>query len=550
MSSKVTGAESLVRSMENQGVRYLFGIPGTHTLSVYNELSKGSEIRHVLARYEPGAGFMADGFGRSSNFPGVALVTAGPGALGMAVPVAQARVEGAPMVVIAGQTPLRTRGRGYYHETPDYDATLNAFKAISKWAARAESPEQIPLLLARAFRRASEGKPGPVYLEVPRDVLEGDGQQRSYRREQPTRYRADVSQVASILLSSSSPTILAGGGVIRAGAREVLQEFVERNEIPVATTVSGKGALPHDHPLHAGLAAGAFGDPAAVRLVETSDLVIAIGTRLPEIGTGGWTLRISGTLVQVDVDPEAMSQVYKPEVFLVGDARAFLEDLSKAVGESKFNGKERIARASQEAYDVQPFGYDGSKINPDDVVDAVNSLLEPNAVITCDAGANQLASFRVKVPRGGVYMNPTGFTSMGYAIPAAIGARAANPDSQVVALLGDSAFHMTGLELSTAVDAGLPVAVVLFDDGQQNVLRLQQVALYSSSPYEVYVHSTDYCGLARSIGVQCSVVSERSHLKDSLAQCVNSRKPCIVDVKVNPDSVPLALTRYMMKMRG
>ncbi|BBD73704.1 acetolactate synthase, large subunit, biosynthetic type [Sulfodiicoccus acidiphilus] len=544
-SNRVSGAEALVNSLTHQGVRHVFGIPGTHVLSIYKELAKHREIKHVLAKFEPGAGFMADGYGRSTGVPGVTVVTAGPGALGLAVATAQARVEGAPMVILAGQTPMRTRGKGYYHETPDYDAILSTFKSLAKWAARAESPEQVPRLVARAFRRSVEGKPGPVYLELPKDVLESEGEWYGYRVEQPTKYRADVSQAASLMLSSSSPVILAGGGVIRARAQDKLAELAEKLEIPVVTTISGKGSLPPDHPFLGGVGAGAFGDPDAVRLVEESDLVIAIGTRLPELGTGGWSLKIRGRLIQVDVDPDSMSQVYRPDLFLVGDARAFLEDLVNSLrGVKSFGGKERIEKARKEVEDVKPIGYDESKVNPDDVIDAVGSILEPGAVITCDAGSNQVASFRIRVPAGGTYINPTGFTSMGYAIPAAIGAKVSHPESQVVALTGDAAFHMTGFELAAAADNGIPIAVILFDDGLQNVLRMQQMFLYGGETYETYVHNTDYCGLANSLGVQCVKVEERRVLKDSVSQCLNSKTPCLVDVKVNPNAIPIPLSRY------
>ncbi|MGC9153912.1 MAG: thiamine pyrophosphate-binding protein, partial [Vulcanisaeta sp.] len=273
-STMVTGGEVIVRSLVEEGVDTVFGLPGTHVLGLYAALHDYHDrVRHVLGRFEPSMGFMADGYARASGRVGVVIVTAGPGATGLVTPLAQASVEGVPIVALAGLTPIRTAGRGYYHEFRDVNAQLSIFKPFTKWAVRVEDPKEIPRVFAKAFRIAKEGRPGPVYVELPRDVIESETEWVGYTREEPTRVRPDpglVDLAAKELLNAERPIIYAGGGVIAANASETLIRVAEELGAPVVTSVMGKGAIPFDHPLHGGLAAGYFGDTVAVKLVENA----------------------------------------------------------------------------------------------------------------------------------------------------------------------------------------------------------------------------------------------------------------------------------------
>jgi len=551
------GGEILVRSLVEEGVNVVFGIPGTHVLEIYSALyDHRDELTHVLARYEPGAGFMADGYGRVSGKPGVVVVTAGPGATGLVTPISQSHVEGAPVVAIAGLTPIGSAGRGYYHEYRDPDAQLSIFKPITKWAIRVTDPSEIPRILARAFRIAREGRPGPIYVEVPRDVLEGEAQWNGYVRETPMTLTPDpgiVREIGELLLASSSPVIYAGGGVVASGSGEWLVKVAEELGAPVVTSVMGKGSIPHDHPLHGGLAAGAFGDPAASRLVEEADVVLAVGTRFSEIGTGLWTLRINGKLIQVNVDPGDLGRNYRPTLTVVSDAGEFLRMLYgviKGRGRGVRAGLERIRRLRDEVVEVRELGYNESLINPSDLVKAISSLVDRDTIITCDAGGNQVAMFEVPVYRERHYLTPGGFTSMGYAIPAAIGAKVASRDSTVIATTGDAAFFMTGMELATAAELGLrDFSVILFNDGGQGVLKFQQRLMYGGKIYGTHTYNMDYCLFARSLDIDCVEISSREDL-GRLGDCVHSSRPCLANVHVNPEAVPIPLSRYIMRILG
>ncbi|WP_069807805.1 thiamine pyrophosphate-binding protein [Vulcanisaeta thermophila] len=554
----VTGGEAVVRSLAEEGVDVVFGIPGTHVLSLYAALHDYRDrIRHVLGRFEPSMGFMADGYARASGEVGVAIATAGPGATGLVTPLAHASVESVPIVALAGLTPIRTAGRGYYHEFRGRDSQLSIFRAFTKMAVRVEDPGDIPSVIAKAFRVAREGRPGPVYIELPRDVLESETEWRGYQREVVTKPSPDpeiVNKVARELLSAERPVIYAGGGVIAANASELLVRVAEELGAPVVTTVMGKGAIPFDHPLHGGLAAGYFGDTVAVKLVEGADVVLAIGTRFNELDTGMWSFGIRGKLIHVNIDPEDLGKNYTPYMTVLADALEFLRALYERVrgkGPGKDRGVKLIneVRESVGSTELLEMGYDKSKINPSDLVRTLRKVLDRDAIVTCDAGGNQVAMFEFPVYKPRTYFNPTGFTTLGYSIPAAIGAKIARPDATVVATTGDAAFFMTGMEIATAAELNLNIAFVIFNDRAQGVLKLQQRLLYGGKVYESHTYPMDFCRFAESLSVRCVRIQSRDELEEGLHNCIYGGKgPCIADVLINPDAIPIPITRQLMAL--
>ncbi|MGC9180441.1 MAG: thiamine pyrophosphate-binding protein [Vulcanisaeta sp.] len=561
----VSGGEVIVKSLIEEGVDTVFGLPGTHVLGLYAALHDYHErIRHVLGRFEPSMGFMADGYARASGRTSVLISTAGPGATGLVTPLAQAAVEGVPIVALAGLTPIRTAGKGYYHEFRDANAQLSIFKPFTKLAIRAEEPREIPKILAKAFRVTREGRPGPVYVELPRDIIESETEWVGYTKEEPVRIKPDTTLVdlaVKELLNAERPIIYVGGGVIAANAGDVLIRVAEEIGAPVVTSVMGKGAIPFDHPLHGGLAAGYFGDTVAVKLVENADVVLAIGTRFSELGTGMWSLPIRGRLIHVNVDPNDIGKNYKTDLAIISDALEFLNALHDRVrgrGPGKDRGVKLIdeVRASVGNQQLRELGYDETKINPSDLVRALahvidSDMREGKAVVTCDAGGNQVAMFELPVYKPRTYFNPAGFTSLGFAIPAAIGAKVARPEATVVATTGDAAFFMTGMEIATAAELNLKIAFVIFNDRAQGVLKLQQRLLYGGKVYASHTYPMDFCKFAESLNIGCVRISDRKELEDGLERCIYGfNGPCIVDVLVNPDAVPTPITRQVMTIFG
>lgn len=557
----VSGGEALVRSLVEEGIDTVFGIPGTHVLGIYAALHDYSDkIKHVLGRFEPSMGFMADGYARASGKVGVVIATAGPGATGLVTPLAQASVEGVPIIAIAGLTPIKTAGKGYYHEFRDVNSQLNIFRAFTKWAVRVESGAEIPRVMAKAFKIAMDGRPGPVYVELPRDIVDSETEWIGYFKEEPMRVKPDpalVDGVARDLLNAERPVIYVGGGVITANASDALIKVAEELGAPVVTSVMGKGAIPFNHPLHGGLAAGYFGDVVAVKLVESADVILAIGTRFSELGTGMWSLPIRGKLIHVNIDPNDIGKNYKADIAVVSDALEFLNalyDRIKGRGPGKDRGVNLISSIKSEidGQELKELGYDESKINPSDLVKALskvidNDMREGRAVVTCDAGGNQVAMFEFPVYRPRTYFNPAGFTSLGFAIPAAIGAKIARPEATVVATTGDAAFFMTGMEIATAAELKLRIAFVIFNDKAQGVLKLQQKFLYGGKVYASHTYPMDFCKFAESLGIDCVRISDKAELENGLEKCIyRANGPCIADVAVNPDAVPRPITRQLM----
>lgn len=331
---------------------------------------------------------------------------------------------------------------------------------------------------------------------------------------------------------------------------------------PVVTSVMGKGAIPFDHPLHGGLAAGYFGDTVAVKLVENADVVLAVGTRFSELGTGMWSLPIrGGRLIHVNVDPNDIGRNYKTDLAIISDALEFLNtlyDRVKGKGPGRDRGIKLIneVKASVGNQQLRELGYDESRINPSDLVRALSHVIdsdmrEGKAIVTCDAGGNQVAMFELPVYKPRTYFNPAGFTSLGFAIPAAIGAKVARPDATVVATTGDAAFFMTGMEIATAAELNLKVAFVIFNDRAQGVLKLQQRLLYGGKVYASHTYPMDFCKFAESLNIDCVRISDKKELEDGLDKCIyGTNKPCIADVLVNPDAVPTPITRQLMAIFG
>lgn len=422
--------------------------------------------------------------------------------------------------------------------------------------------------MAKAFRTAKEGRPGPpVYVELPRDVIESETEWIGYTKEEPIRTKPDPSLVelaAKELLNAERPIIYVGGGVIAANASDALIKVAEElGAPPVVTSIMGKGAIPFDHPLHGGLAAGYFGDTVAVKLVEKADVVLAIGTRFSELGTGMWSLPIRGRLIHVNIDPNDIGRNYKTDLAIISDALEFLNALYDKVRGGKGPGRDRggiklinEVKASVGNQQLRELGYDESRINPSDLVRALahvldNDMREGKAIVTCDAGGNQVAMFELPVYKPRTYFNPAGFTSLGFAIPAAIGAKIARPEATVVATTGDAAFFMTGMEIATAAELNLRVTFVIFNDRAQGVLRLQQRFLYGGKVYASHTYPMDFCKFAEALGIDCVRISDKKELESGLDKCIyGTNKPCIADVLVNPDAVPTPITRQLMRLFG
>ncbi len=449
---------------------------------------------------------MADGYARACGRPGVCVVTSGPAALNTITSLGTAYSDSSPVLCIASQIPAAGIGKekGYLHECSDQ---LACFRPVSGWCGRADSVAAIPGLLREAFAGMSSGRPRPAALEIPCDVLDASGEAEIRGPLQVERLQpgdAAVEEAAAALRAAESPVIWAGGGVIAGGASAELRQLAETLQAPVFTTVLGKGAFPEDHPLAAGTA---ILHPLAQEFLAQRDVMLAVGTRFTEEETSGWKLRLPETLVHLDVDGGEIGRNYPASVALVGDARESLRALVDRLAGLEYGSRTAEVAALQEGL-------------PRDAV-LVSDLTV--AAYWCRR------LFELYEPRANIY--PWGFCTLGFGLPAAIGAKLACPERPVVCLSGDAGFLFNCQELAVAAEAGLPVVVLLFNDNGFGALRPQQVHRFGRR-HAVDVGNPDFVALARAFGVEARRVTEVGGLGRALSEALEAGVPALIEVPV------------------
>jgi acetolactate synthase-1/2/3 large subunit len=484
----------------------------------------------VDVRHEQAAAYMADGYARVTGRPGVCLVTAGPGATNTLTGVATAFADSSPVLVIAGQVPsdVLGRGKGVFHECPDQ---LGLFRSVTGWTGRAERVDAIPRLVGEAFAAMQTGRPRPAYLEVPCDLLDGRVAELPAappvaRPARPAASPDDVGRAAVLLAASRAPVIWAGGGVIRSGASEPLRELAEALGAPVFVTMSGKGGIPADHPLAVDYWLPA--EPARA-LLESADLVLAVGTRFTSMATAGWRLRLP-RLVQVDVDPAELGRNYPIEAGLCGDAAAVLRQLRAAVG-----GERRPSRAGAVARVRDEVGAAAERSFPEAVrlLGALRARLRRDAVVVCDIttlGTLARRYFPVYEPR--TFICPLGFGTLGSAYPLALGAKRGQPARQVVAICGDGGFLFNLQELATAAQHGLNAVALVVNDGGYGAIRDWQRRHAGGRFTGVDLPAPDFMSLAQAFGVVGLRAKGTDDVGDLLEAALRETRPVLLEVPV------------------
>lgn len=521
-----TGGSLVAESLEAFGAEVAFGVPGIHALAIWDAL-RTSSIRTIGLRTELSAGFAADGYARTSGRPAPLLLSTGPGALISLAALMEAASAHVPVVAIASQIPgeLIGAGRGFLHELPDQKAS---FAPVVKWAARAASAAEVPALLADAWRRAVSPPSGPVFVEIPLDVLAGETDAAvgalDIRPEAPPLPPDDLlAEAAARLAGAAAPVVWAGGGVLRAGASAELRLVAERLGAPVATTYMGKGAFPEDDPLAVGTAAD---EPAFRELVGGADAILAVGTELGAETTGQYALRLSGRLVQVDADPRRIGATYEA-LGLVGDARTVLAALAERLpGPPREDGTARVAALRERiAAALSEQGRETER----GLLKTVRAALPRDAVTAWDMTILAYwaaAHFPAYEPR--TFLYPLGSGTLGYAWPAALGAALAAPGRRVLAVAGDGGFNYGFAELAAARQYGLDATLLLVDDGGYGILREYQRAQFGDT-FAVDLVEPDFRTLVEAFGVPVvSVPPEEAG--PALAAALAEDGPAVVHV--------------------
>ena len=537
---KRTGAWLARFALEQIGVRHVFGIPGVHTTELFDELASSSSIVPVLVTHEGGAAFMADAVSRTTDRIGTLLVVPGAGLTHAASGIAEAYLDGVPMLVLSGGI-HRASGRGYQLHDIDQQALVAAFTK-ARW--RVESQHEIVTTIYRAYTEAMSGCPGPVYVELPVDVLMMSGEAGGLLEwpglPAPMAAAPElIAEACKLIASARRPGLFVGWGA--RGARQQLMALADRLGTPVATTLQGLSSFPSDHPLHAGMSFGLAAAPAARQAFKNCDCLIAVGTRFGEIGTGSYSVEVPESLIHIDLDAEVFSRNYPARVAIQADARMAVQALLDALGargiaRSALPMRSRISR-DKAAYlhDWRKSG-DAQRVNPARLFHSVDAFWAKDAVVVADDGNHTfLTAELLPMPQGRHFISPTDFNCMGYAVPAAIGAKLANPAREVLAVVGDGAFLMTGNELLTAAAQQLGVIVLVFSDGE-----LAQIAQAQTLPYKrktcTVLNPLDLAAAARATGCEFLAMDSDRDIEPVLIEArrlAASRRPVLVDVRID-----------------
>jgi acetolactate synthase-1/2/3 large subunit len=528
-----TGGEWVVEALRVEGVRHVFGIPGIHNLPIYDALLRQSAIEHVLARHEQGAAFMADGYARSSGNPGVVVVTTGPGATNTLTPLVEARAGSVPVVVVMSDIPAALVGRdlGALHEVPNQ---IECFRAACRHAEALVDARDIVPAIQGAFDLFASARPGPVALSIPTDLLSTRTSARRVerRRGRPPCPPDQIEMAARLLEAADRPLIVAGGGTVAAGAADELRGLAERLGAPVVTTVMGRGILPETHPLWQGVLPD---KRATEEPLRAADVVLAVGCRFAHRSTQGLLLNLSfapdQALIHVDLDPAVIGKIFKPRLGIVGDARDGLARLGRLLGTRPPRpgwDRERLhafKTAADERYTPQVA----------ELVGTLRQTLPDDAIVVNDqTGINYWMEWRFPVLAPRTFLYPVGSATLGYGVPAAIGAKVANPDRPVIAVVGDGGFLFSVNELATAVKYRLDLVVVVMNDDRYGAIRYLQDRIFGRSG-ETELVNPDLPALARAFGAAAERVESPGALGPALRRALGRGGPCLVEVRMAVD---------------
>ena len=549
---QLTGAQALIKSLEMEGVEVMFGLPGGAILPVYDPILSSS-IRHVLVRHEQGAGHMAEGYALATGRPGVAMVTSGPGATNIVTPLSNAYMDSTPLVVISGQVPTAAVGTDAFQECDITGVTMGITK--HNWLVK--SAQDIPEVVASAFHLATTGRPGPVLVDVPKDVSfsqmewywPDDLDLPGYRVPGPPR-RAEVDAAVALMAAARRPVIYAGGGILKARAAEALRALAERTGFPVVTTLMARGAFPDSHPQCLGMP-GMHGNYTAVTAMQRADLLIALGARFDDRVTGRVdAFAPDAKVVHVDIDAAELHKVRRADVAIAGDCKVVIEALVEAAGpvlaEPERAGPEPATRIGQWWDQLRrwqrevPLHYersDGPPIKPQMVVETLRDLSPPDTIVASGVGQHQMwASQYWRFDHPYTWVNSGGAGTMGFAVPAAIGAKAGRPERTVWAIDGDGCFQMTAQELVTATAERIPIKIAILNNAYLGMVRQWQEMFYGERYSEVYLSPDlpDYVKWAEAMGA----VGLRAETPEEVAPTIEKAnavddRPVVVDFRTD-----------------
>jgi len=548
---ELTGAQALIRSLESEGVEVVFGLPGGAILPVYDPIIDSS-IRHILVRHEQGAGHAAEGYAQATGRPGVAIVTSGPGATNIVTALADAYMDSIPLVVITGQVATAAIGTDAFQEVDTTGITMSVTK--HNWLVT--DANDIPRIVKEAFHVATTGRPGPVVIDFPKDVanspmtwywpdhvdLPGYSAERTITPD-------SIAAAVELICAAERPVAYVGGGVVKAGASDALRAFIDATGMPVVTTLMARGAFPDSDPRHLGMP-GMHGNYAAVIAMQRSDLLVALGSRFDDRVTGKIAdFAPEAKVIHLDIDPAEIGKVRRPDVAIVADARGAIEQMTAGVllasggpiPASKLTSWWETCNAWLR--DV-PFTYDGKgdllaggPLKPEFVIEQLRAATPDDTILVSGVGQHQMWAaqyWRFDGPR--TWINSGGLGTMGFAVPAAIGAKVGRPDAMVWAIDGDGCFQMTAQELVTATSERIPVKIAILNNAYLGMVRQWQHMFYEERYSEVYLSPDlpDYVLWAEAMGCVGIKVTNAEDVLPAIEKANSiTDRPVVIDFRTD-----------------
>ena len=545
---KTDGGQALIRSLEREGVEVMFGLPGGAILPVYDPIID-SKIRHILVRHEQGAGHMAEGYAQATGKPGVAMVTSGPAATNIVTPLCDAYLDSIPMVVITGQVPTAAIGTDAFQECD----TTGITASITKHNFLVTEAQDIPQVIKEAFHIATTGRPGPVLVDIPKDIVDPTNPRSSLEWDDNVEidlpgYKVDTSvdpeaiqKAVELIQNAERPILYIGGGILKSRAAELLLELVELTGIHVVTTLMARGAFPDSHELCLGMP-GMHGNFTAVTAMQESDLLITLGARFDDRVTGKLDeFAVSAKIIHVDIDPAELGKVRRPDVPIQGDCRTAIEAMVSVLRDSGSGDTDRTAWKSrisgwQERF---PLVYEpsapGQALKPQFVIEKLRDATPADTIVASGVGQHQMwASQYWTFNHPYTWINSGGLGTMGFSIPAAIGAKVGCPEKMVWAVDGDGCFQMTAQELVTARVENIPIKVALLNNSYLGMVRQWQDMFYEERHSEVFLSKEipDYKGWAESMGCFAMRVDDPDEVEEAIAQANEIEdRPVVIDFR-------------------
>ncbi|PRZ05242.1 acetolactate synthase large subunit [Isoptericola sp. CG 20/1183] len=556
VGEQVTGAQSIVRSLEAVGVENVFGIPGGAILPTYDPLMDSAKLRHILVRHEQGGGHAASGYAHATGKVGVTMATSGPGATNLVTPIADANMDSIPMVAITGQVAAPAIGTDAFQEADIVGITM----PVTKHSYLVTDPDEIPRTIAEAFHIASTGRPGPVLVDIAKSAMQERTtfswpQELALPGYHPVTkpHAKQIREAAKLLATARRPVLYVGGGVIRSGASAALRRLVDTSGAAVVTTLMARGSVPDSHPQHLGMP-GMHGTVPAVAALQKADLVVALGARFDDRVTGKLSsFAPHAAIVHADIDPAEIGKNRAVDVPIVGDLREVIEELVPALRAEQ----ERVGKPDVEAWwhqidtwrETYPLGFSATAdghLAPQHVISRLGEIAGPDAIYVAGVGQHQMwAAQFIRYERPNTWINSGGLGTMGYSVPAAMGAKVGEPDRDVWAIDGDGCFQMTNQELATCAINDIPIKVALINNSSLGMVRQWQTLFYNERYSNTDLHTghgtvriPDFVKLAEAYGCVGIRVEHESEVDDAIKKANEiDDRPVVVDFNVSRDAM-------------